>query len=216
MSIQRWRKEKLFSYGINCFYYFSHKDNFKSILKHGILSKNGVEKLKINYKSIADEDVQSLRDAREFHLSDNKKYNLHDLVPVYLTPKTPTFYRHFKNNIQTELFFAIIESFIICFDEGISYAFSDGNSTSYQSKIHYNLNKLNEIDFDLLRASSWTDQGQEGVRKRNSEFLIHPSIPIERIWRFAVNNENLKKNLEDQLKNENLDIEVSIDNYCFF
>lgn len=63
-----------------------------SVLKEGILPKNEILKRKLSFASFADETVQRYRNKRVITLSNMEKHNLHDLVPLYLTPKTPTLY----------------------------------------------------------------------------------------------------------------------------
>ena len=77
---------------------------------------------------------------------------------------------------------------ILCVQD---FAFSDGNAGSNDTGFYYSLNNLDKIPWDVIRSHRWNDF-EDGKRKRNAEFLIHPNIPVDRFWRIAVNNEDVK------------------------
>lgn len=212
MPLADWIRSKLHEYNIHSFYYFSHKDNLENILEYGILSQNEVNNLGIEFTTFAEESVQVRRDERFIQITDGNRYNLHDLVPLYLTPQTPTLYA--RRNIQSDIFFCVIQSFLIS-DANINYVFSDGNAGSQATKFYYSLNFLNEIAWDVIHAERWVDF-PDGRRKRNAEFLVHPKVPLDRIWRFVVNNIQLKNKLENQLNRYSIEKEVSVDQRFFF
>tara|TARA_B100000131_G_scaffold197096_1_gene189417 strand:+ start:445 stop:1092 length:648 start_codon:yes stop_codon:yes gene_type:complete len=212
MTLANWRKNKLIEFRINSLYYFSHKNNIDLILDHGILPKNDVNYQSLESTSFADEDVQARRHDRRIRISDgtDRFYNIHDLVPTYLTPRTPTLYA--RRDIQNDIFFCIIKSFVLC---GRDFAFSDGNAGSSATNFFYSLNQLDKIPMDVIRAESWTDF-PDGKRQRNAEFLIYPSIPIGEVWRIAVNNNELKNVIHRKISERGLNTEISIDHNCFF
>jgi hypothetical protein len=212
MSLFHWRQSKLEEYKINSFYYFSHKKNINTILKHGILPQNKVQDMGLEYTSFAEKGVQDRRDIKSIMLSNNQWYNIHDLVPLYLTPKTPTLYA--RKNIQDDLFFCRISSFEIC-REAINFAFSDGNAGSQKTKFHFSLKELDKIPWSVIRADSWVDI-DDGKRKRNSEFLVFPKVRVKGIWKLIVNNKQLKTEIKSAVEQHDLKIEVNIDQRCFF
>ena len=62
------------------------------------------------------------------------------------------------------------------------------------------LNRLDWIDWEVIRSDRW-DIYPDGRRKRCAEVMIIPSIPIQRIWRFVVNNIEMQDFiLENQAK----------------
>ena len=210
MSLADWRINRLKEFKIHSLYYFSLKENIDLILEHGILPKNRVEELDLDYKSFAEKDVQVRRHKKSVKITNQDFCNLHDLVPVYLTPKTPTLYA--RRNFQNNIFFCIIKSFIL---GNQNFAFTDGNAGSMNTNFYYSLKKLGQIPWEVIRAERW-NEFEDGKRKRNAEFLIHPKIPIGRIWRIAVNNNGLKNYINDKVNELGLNIEVSIDRHCFF
>ena len=109
MSLSDWRLKEL----KNCkefpkyLYYLSTKENFQSILTNGILSKNEIQNKKISYKSFAEEHVQKRRSEIQINISDGlTRCSLHELVPLYFNPKSPTLYS--RQAYQNDYFFCKI------------------------------------------------------------------------------------------------------------
>jgi hypothetical protein len=212
MNLKSWIVHQLKEHHIYWFYYIFHSDNLESILKYGILPYNKVAKLGIKHFSFAETTVQEKRDVKEIWLTGDKKMNTHDVVPLYLTPKTPTLYAR-KDN-QDALVIAMIGSYLLL-EDNIEYAFTDGNLASQMTRTFYNLAKLDELPWEVIKAYNWSSH-PDGVRKRNCEFLIYPYVPIHRIEKFVVNNYNHKISLEKRLKECQCAIEVEMRSDCFF
>ena len=71
------------------FLLFSLNDNLENIIDFGILPKNEIENKKITTKSFANPGVQHWRKITIVYIGGKNK-KIHDLVPVYLNPRTPT------------------------------------------------------------------------------------------------------------------------------
>jgi len=209
-----WIRYTLNEFEIYYFCYFSHIDNIENIIKYGILPLNEVKRRELKYKSLAEPGVQERRDKKEgVILTDGKPpYKLHKLVPLYLTPKTPTLYAIRKH--QDNIFFLVIQPSILCDDE-IKFAFSDGNAASKDTEFYNRLNKLNKIPWDIIKADSW-DMIPGGRRKRCSEFLIYPRVPMNRILKFVVNNSKSKSHIDNIKIKYGIEIGTKIDPQYFF
>ncbi len=192
--------DRLVSHQCHCFYYFSLFDNINSILEKGILPKNTVNQLGINYTSFANVDVQSRRHTRQLNLSGDTRFGIHDFVPVYLTPRSPTLYA--VRESQPRFFMCVIDNSILN-DHRVSYAFSDGNMANAVTELYVNVDDIEKISWDVIHAAYWTDY-DGGKRRRNAEFLIRPSIMPEYITEIAVLNSGSKGQLESMLTLPNL------------
>ena len=125
MSLSNWRKSKLAEHGITDFFYFSMINNLESLLKYGILPKNEVARRGWNYASFAEESVQDRRHVRKIQLSNQVTVTIHDVVPVYLVPRTPTLSA--RRESQNRIFFLVINTDVLA-QENTDFAFSDGNA----------------------------------------------------------------------------------------
>lgn len=212
MTLADWRVKQLDNFGVKEFYYFSLADNLKSILKLGIISKNEVARREITSHSFAEESVQEKRHTNTIELSNCSRIPLHDLVPVYLTPRTPTLSA--RRKIQYKIFFAVIRSAVLC-DEAIEFVFTDGNAGSLDTNFYRSLYKLTKVHWDVIRADYW-NEFPDGKRKRNAEFLIYPRVDLNHITRFVVSNEPLMNEIEQEIRRYKLDIPVVVDETYFF
>jgi hypothetical protein len=214
-NLASWRKKKIAEFKPFPKYllYLSRKQNFKSIIENGILPHNQTKDKKLKSQSFADVDVQELRSRIDVHISGEKKYNLHDLVPLYFQALTPTLSVIRKH--QEDLFFCKISSQNLISDTKIDFAFTDGNAASLETIKYRSLNSLKKLNWTIINSEFWNDK-VDGKRIRNSEFLIYPKIEIKYISEFSVNNQKLKQEFENELLKKSLKIPVTIDNKCFF
>ena len=195
------------------FYYFSFIDNFESIMSNGILAKNDIKQKKLITKSFADVDVQNFRKDMNFFISGSLKKNLHDLVPLYLTSKTPTLYA--RKDIQNQLFFLLINSKKLICDMNINFAFTDGNATNQITKSYWKLDKLKNLDWKIINGQSWSDK-KDGKRIRNSEFLIFPKIEIKHVDTISCYDTSSLLTILSILKKKNLKIIANVNKNLFF
>ena len=147
------------------------------------------------------------------HISGDKKYNLHDLVPLYFQALTPTLSKIRAQ--QKNLFFCKILSQNLISDTETNFAFTDGNAASLYTITYRSLNSLNKLNWEIINSEFWNDK-VDGKRIRNSEFLIYPKIEIKYISEFSVNNQKLKEEFENILLKNSIKIPVTVDERCFF
>lgn len=112
-------------------YHMVHFDNLRSILqRRALLSKEKVLQEKIPYRSIAYEEVQTLRDRIFIRESSTKRNRpLHSYVPFYFATRTPMLHVLYKKEIQDGII--IFEaSRSLLKDQGV--VFTNGNASNQQ------------------------------------------------------------------------------------
>jgi len=222
MCLEDWIRLKLKEHRINCFYYFCHLNNITNVLKHGLLSRNESLKRKLINIDIADKEVVNLRNNRSelfYKRSSRNNYrNICDAVPVYLIHNTPTFYKHRQSGEYKNIVFIFVESFILTNIDEIEFAFTDGNAASSNTNFYFSLKKLEKIPWDVIRSNpqELDLKNNEIIRKRCSEFLIYPSIPVKYFWKFVVYDENKKQKIEKMLFQKNLNKTVEINQSLYY
>lgn len=170
-------------------YYFSLIDNFESIITNGILSQSIIKREGIKRADFSNQSVQYKRECKNIEYN-RSIYSLHDFVPLYRVPLTPTLYAIADQGLQDEIFFIEINSEILKVKEKI-ILFTDGNAASDNTSFFDNDKiALNYIGFNILKSKYWNDF-PDGKRKRNAEILVHEKIEPNYFNRIAVNNENL-------------------------
>ena len=192
-------------------YYFSLRENLASLVEFGILSKNETRKQGISSRSFAEESVQNRRRNVDVVLTNHTKIPLHDLVPLYLAPKTPALST--RRNRQEELFFIDVSPDVLC-DPDNEFAFTDGNAASSQTQFFRSLHHLGKVPWDVIQAEYWSDY-PDGRRRRCAEFLVYPSVTPRYFSRLVVASPNaakacasLLRRVPNQSSNHQIGIEV--------
>ena len=169
-----------------CFYYMTHVDNLKSILKSGILSRNRVQgfPFKIFHpkqKSIHDEGIIQRRKDRLF-----KEKSLWSYVNLYFQIRNSMLYRVIKRYGASNIVILQINSDII---KGNDIGIADGNAASYETRLFKDINKgLRSLDRKVFSKRSW--KGHDGLeRKMMAELLVYDHVPKEKIIAIYVANE---------------------------
>ena len=210
-NLGKWRIERLEEAGINEFYFFTYLDNLPQILHFGLLPKNEAIKMENAPRSFANEEVQKLRHDRIVELSNYQKISVHNLVPVYLTPLTPTLYA--VRDISMEIVFVVVDAKILG-NDSIQFCFTDGNAGASETKIYRNLRHHKHIPWEVIRAKYWNDI-PDGKRQRNAEFLIHPKIDPKWFLSLVVKNEQVKIKVESTLPVQTM-VPICIEPSFFF
>lgn len=199
----------------NGFYYFADFRNFESIISNGIFSKNYIHKTRIKNYDFSNSEVQVRRHFKEIDLN-GIKYRIHDFVPLYFVPKTPTLFAIDEREL---LFFIEINKNIISHNK--KYIFSDGNAASNRTGFYDDLGEAKKnIPWEVLNAKFWNNF-EDGKRKRNAEILIYDKIETSYFNRVIVNNKevfNFFLEILDDIKWKGLnkDFKLQIDQSFFF
>lgn len=154
-----------------------HVDTFKGILeRRAILSKNRIRQEKLPYRSIAYEEVQSLRD-RIFvwDKSIQKPRPLHSYVPFYFSVLTPMLYIQFKLGIQSEIIILDVNRSVIK-DEGV--LFTNGNASNQQLSKFGSEKVLIKPSTSLNPQCSrrYTSHAPQGSNQNCSDFYAEESF----------------------------------------
>lgn len=172
-----------------------------------------MDRKRIKYDSFAEKTVQNRRHYKRITLSNNQNYTIHDVVPVYLIPKTPTLYA--RKHQQYRVIFARIQSSILQ-DDGVEFTFTDGNAASKNTKFFTDLDLLSELPWEVLEQNAYWPDFPDGKRKRNSEFMIFPNIPINRISELGVFNNDAYHQAREIISRKSPLLNVSMKPDWFF
>jgi len=166
------------------------------------------------YVDISNQDVQERRSVREIRLPHGKIVKLHDCVPFYLVPRTPTSYIHYVNGHQDRMVFIDIDTKVITeWDREI--IFTTGNASSSTAILHRDLEALGELPWNVLQAPRWAEL-PDGKNLRCSEFLIYPMVLPKFFKRLVVNSKESQIKVRAVLNQLNQELPVDIDQSYFF
>ncbi len=175
-------------------YHFTHKDNFDSILKTNCLFS--INQAKKNNTIFKDASYFSIQDIRSRYLVNTKKNGfLHDYVPFYFAPRSPMLFAHSKGKVssgmnQSDLIY-LVSSVYSVDNNSLTYAFTDGHAVKCLSSFFDDLNLLNQIDWNLMKAKYWynTPEDPDRTRRRQAEFLVKDFFPFQLVNKIGVFDE---------------------------
>lgn len=205
-------------YKICSFYYFSNVKNVESIIRHGILPYNEIKRQKIYAVSFANEKVQERRDEREIfsNKENTSRLTIHDVTPVYFTPRTPTLYAVCKRQAKerSQLVFFVI-SIDVLFDNSIYFFTSDGNAASGKTIFYFNTLGFRFIDWELINSGFWAET-DDGKRRMCAEILFYPYLPSKYIKKIIFPHNSLLQDFNKMNVSIPSQIHLEADSRYFF
>ena len=174
------------------FYYITHVDNLKSILKNGILSRSQIKdensiwvKLKLakGIKSIHTEDIVQIRKNKKF-----KNRSLWEYANLYFQVRNPMLYRVIREFEAKNIIVLQINSDVI---KGNDIGTTDGNAASSETQFFEDINKgLDTLDSEQFKKEYWNESDK---RKLMAELLVYDRISPDKIIGIYVANEEVAK-----------------------
>lgn len=116
-------------------YHMIHISNLQDVLQQrAIFSKERMSQKQIQYRSIAYDTVQKLRDRVFVFDSARRTFrSIHSYVPFYFATRTPMLYVQYQKGIQDKIAILEIERVIL---KGQGVLFTDGNASNQQLSIY--------------------------------------------------------------------------------
>jgi ssDNA thymidine ADP-ribosyltransferase, DarT len=181
----------LVDHGLKFLWYICRIENLHGVFRHGILCKNVVRRRGLPHASFAEETVQARRRAREIPTSAGLRRTVHDMVPLYFTPRTPTLSARRDQSDRLALLRLPAERVLV---GGIEFAFSDGNAGSRETRVYCHQADLPKLDLAVLRASTWS--GDSDAKRRRCAELLVADVPAECIDRIVVRRHGARVSVE--------------------
>jgi hypothetical protein len=203
-------RQKLEEYGIHSFWYLTHIDNIKSILANGILPYDRAKTI-VGY-NFEVEEIHMRGQGRGLLTSDGKYHDSHEMVEVAINPVIPILMSNIE--LLEDLLLVQVKSSLVYHDRHVSFGFSNGDISSKKSELFYSLNRLSEIDYEVIWSKNWKDY-DDGERKRCAGFFIYPRIPIDRIAAFFVATPELALTIQNASTSQKVKIDVIVDQHKF-
>jgi hypothetical protein len=153
------------NYGITGIFHMTDISNLERILLEGLLSHTEAHARRFVQRDISDHEVNDRRSSRE---PINNRI-IHDYVPFYFNPRNPMLYR--RKDWQDTI--VILE-----FDKRLLYQknalFTNGNAASNATKFYNDLGSLKNINWEIVRGSSYWTDFIDGKRIKCAEVLVYP------------------------------------------
>jgi hypothetical protein len=110
---------------------------------------------------------------------------LHDYVPFYFAPRSPMLYTINRGNVprcphgQRDIVYSVTTAERVR-DGGLGFVFTDGHGIMAVTRFYDDLDSLDQVDWPIMAARYWQDTNEDGDRRRRrqAEFLVHRSLPL--------------------------------------
>jgi ssDNA thymidine ADP-ribosyltransferase, DarT len=168
-------------------YHITNLANLASIAREGMLyckamaDSQGLEPVSIAYTSI-----QELRKAKVVPIEPHG--TLHDYVPFYFCNRSPMLYAIHTGQIdgyeggQRDVVH-LVSSANEMAKARLQYVFTDGHAIMNVTRFFNDPTELRQVDWQLSEAQLWhdTDDDPDRKRRKQSEFLVHGTVPTHLI-----------------------------------
>ncbi len=191
-------------------------ENLRMILNAGaMVAKRALDQGDAEYTNIAHQSIQDRRAHTVVPCGPGGV--LHDYVPFYFAPRSPMLFTISRGNVvgfdggQQSIVHLVATAQAVR-DAGLGYVFSDGHGIMTLSDFYYDLNHLDEVDWEIMRTHYWadTDDDLDRKRRRQAEFLVHEQFPVELIQGIGVINQTIKQQTDQLLAAHGLNIQVVV------
>jgi hypothetical protein len=125
--------------------------------------------------------------------------NLHDYVPFYFAPRSPMLFSIHHGNVEgyeegQEPVLHLVSSVQSVLDSGVAFVFTDGHAIMDFSGFYNDLERFDQVDWDIMQTRYWadTEEDTDRRRRRQAEFLIHERFPVQCIEGIGVINQNIQ------------------------
>lgn len=178
-------------------FHITHFTNLDSILREGgLCCDNSRNKRKLACTGIAYEHIKARRANRKVPVC--RGGTLADYVPFYFAPRSPMLYTIDRGNVpnyaegQAPIVHLVANAERIV-GAGLPFAFTDGHADIGYSEFFDDLTRLNEVDWDIMKATYWNDTADDGDRKRRrqAEFLVFDFLPWKYVDEIGVINASM-------------------------
>ncbi len=189
-------------------YHMVHFANLRNIFqRRALLSKEKMLQEKIPHHSIADEEVQTLRDRIFVRDSLERRYRpLHSYVPFYFAVRTPMLHVQYKGGVQNDIIvFEVSRSLLK--ERGV--VFTDGNASN-QQLAKYGSEKVIITPATILNVSCqrrYLPDGPYGTNASRSDFYSDVAF-LDRLDWGIINDQYTMENKRERTRIKHAEVLV--------
>lgn len=189
-----------------------HRDNLSWILDNGLHCGNKEVKSE-NWVSIGNPELITKRATHPVPAPPGGFLN--DYVPFYFTPFSPMM-RNIHTGwggIQTrsnEEIVILVSSLHHMAAQGICFLFTDSHAYYQWANFYSDMQDLDKIDWPLLQARDFRRDPEDPAKfeRYQAEALVHGQVPISGLLGIVCYTDSVKRAIELQLSDRNLNLRV--------
>ena len=173
-------------------YHITHVQNLSLIVASGsLLSHSQMLSEQTTPVNISHQNIQDYRANKVVPCGPGG--TLHNYVPFYFAPRSPMLCSLYHGKVAGHTggqrpIIHLVSNVQSIQENNIDFVFTDGHGRVELSEFYDDLDNLEEVDWEVMRARYWsdTDVDPDRKRRRQAEFLVHNSLPWELISEIGV------------------------------
>jgi hypothetical protein len=173
-------------------YHITHIHNLPGIIKAGGLwCDEEVYSGRVAAIGIAHEHIKERRRRRNVDIAPGG--NLSNYVPFYFAPRPPMLYAIHKGYVEgyqggQDHILHLVTQIELIVQRGLRFVFSDGHAEMAISKFYNDLDRLDVIDWKVMKSNWWNDtlEYPDRKRRRQAEYLVKTFLPWDLITKIGV------------------------------
>jgi len=184
---------------------FVHVDNLEVILRReGLHAPNHTPNDGETFRTIHNTEIQEQRQQRPIPCG--PRGVIHDYVPFYFGYLSPMLLQLNTGRVagyteNQEPLLYLVSTAQEVDDSGAGFVFSDGHGIATFTEWFDDLDRLDQVDWNMVYQRYWADDinDMDRQRRKQAEFLIHRKCDWSLILQIGVINNNMKTRVEDAL-----------------
>jgi len=201
-------------------YRIEHYQNLPHILQHGMLVRQHPA-FNPNHVFIGNPDLTGSRHQYPVrpgdHATPQTFGTLGDYVPFYFGPRSPMLYniitgwRGIPQRPQREIIYLGCRVEVLV-TQAPGCVFTDGHAYDHLTSYYTNLDHLNELDWEDIRANRWTSEAghEDRQRRKQAEFLVPGVVHPEWIQGVVVFDDEMRIFAAEELAKAGLNLTVVV------
>jgi hypothetical protein len=186
-------------------YHITHIRNLESIIeKGGIVCDSSMNDNHIEHIGIAHKHIKERRARKRVPIDPSG--TLADYVPFYFAPRSPMLYAIHTGYVEgyeggQGAILHLVTSVETVLAKRLPFVFTDGHAEMAISRFFHDVSNLNQVDWEIMKATYWndTEQDNDRSRRRQAEFLVHDFFPWKLFKEIGVINDTVAEKIEDML-----------------
>lgn len=191
----------------------THRQNLPWILDNGLRCANSSRR-DPNFVNIGNAELIEKRRHRTVPISPNG--TLADYVPFYFTPFSVMMYNihtgHGVRQRPNEEIAILVSSLRRVEELEINFVFTDRHAYVRTAQYYNDLARLDQIDWDNIQARDFSrnPDDPEKMDRYQAEALVHRHLPTAGLLGIMCYSEDLKLNLEQEVRARGLDLAIHV------
>lgn len=189
-----------------------HRDNLPWILDNGLHCGNSAVRA-ANWINIGNEELIDRRSRKQVPIHPGGV--LSDYVPFYFTPFSPMMYNIYTGRggvkaRRNEEIVILVSTMHKLFEDNHTFVFSDRHAYVATAQFYNDLSHLGVIDWPLLQARNFQRSADDPdkIERYQAEALVAQHLPVRSLVGVVCYTDELKYELETQVKNRGLGLAV--------